>query len=245
MSTQQGPARYDPITDFYLGVVGTGASDPSTAALLALLGEVRGERVLDIACGHGRITRELARRGGQLTGVDISRNLLDIARAAEAAEPLSITYLQQDITSGGALVGESFDVVACSQGLADIDDLDGALRTVSRVLRPGGRFAFSILHPCFPGWDETAPSSWPRADGYHAEGWWLASNPGIRGKVGANHRMLSTYLNALARHHLGVEQAAEPRPGAKDLARQRAAQPGAGPLPMFLVVACRKSAGAH
>ena len=68
-----------------------------------------------------------------------------------------------------------------------------------------------------------------------------ASNPGIRGKVGANHRILSTYLNALTRHHLLVEQAAEPRPGTRDLARQHAAQPGAGPLPMYLVVACRKA----
>ncbi len=240
MSTHQEPARYDLITDFYLGVVGTGASDPAAASLLGLLGEVCGKRVLDIACGHGRITRELARRGGQATGVDIAQNLLEIARAAEASEPLSITYRQQDITSDGALAGESFDVVSCNHGLADIDDLDGALRTVSRVLQPGGQFAFSILHPCFPGWDETAPSSWPRADGYHAEGWWLAGNPGIRGKVGANHRKLSTYLNALARHHLTVEQAAEPQPGTRDLARQHAAQPGTGPLPMYLVIACRK-----
>lgn len=240
MSTQQEPARYDVITDFYLGVVGTGASDPTAAALLGLLGHLRGKRVLDLACGHGRITRELARRGGQVTGADISANLLDIARAAEAAEPLSITYLQQDLTSDSALAGESFDVVSCSHGLADIDDLDGALRTVSRVLRPGGRLAFSILHPCFPGWDETAPSSWPRAGGYHAEGWWLARNPGIRGKVGSNHRMLSTYLNALAGQHLTVEQTTEPIPSLEVLVRQRAAQPGAGPLPMFLVIACRK-----
>jgi 2-polyprenyl-3-methyl-5-hydroxy-6-metoxy-1,4-benzoquinol methylase len=241
MGTQQKPARYDLITDFYLGVVGTDASDPAAATLLGLLGDVRGERVLDIACGHGRITRELARRGGRVTGVDISGNMLGIARAAEACEALSITYLQLDVTSAGALAGESFGVVSCSQGLADIDDLGSALRTVSRVLRPGGKFAFSILHPCFPGWDETAPSSWPHAGGYHAEGWWLARNPGIRGKVGANHRMLSTYLTALARHHLVVERAAEPRPGTRALARQHAAQPGAGPLPMYLVVACRKA----
>jgi SAM-dependent methyltransferase len=240
MSTQQQPARYDLITDFYVDAVGTGASHPAAAALLGLLGEVSGKRVLDIACGHGPITRELARRGGLVTGVDISANLLDIARAAEGSERCSITYLQQDITSAGALAGESFDVISCNQGLADVDDLGGALRTVSRVLRPGGLFGFSILHPCFPGWDETAPSSWPRASGYHAEGWWLARNPGIRGKVGANHRMLSTYLNALAGHRLAVERAAEPRPSTRDLARQQAAQPGTGSLPMYLVVVCRK-----
>lgn len=240
MSTKQERARYDLITGFYLGVVGSDASDPSAATLLGLLGGVRGMRVLDLACGHGRITRELARRGGRVSGVDISEKLLELARDAEAAQPLGITYSRCDITSDHALRGETFDVISCNQGLADIDDLDGALHTVSRLLRRGGRFVFSILHPCFPGWDQDAPSSWPPHGGYHAEGWWLASNPGIRGKVGANHRMLSTYLNTLRRHHLTIERTAEPRPGPTLLARQRTAQPDAGPPPMFLVVACRK-----
>jgi 2-polyprenyl-3-methyl-5-hydroxy-6-metoxy-1,4-benzoquinol methylase len=241
MGTHPEQARYDHITEFYLGVVGTDATDPSAATLLALLGEVHGLRALDVACGHGRITRELARRGGRATGADISRSMLAIARDAEAAEPLGVSYLETDITSGDALRGETFDVVSCNQGLADIDDLDGALRTVSAVLRPGGRFVFSLLHPCFPGWDADAPSSWPHQGGYHAEGWWLAQNPGIRGKVGANHRTLATYLNSLVRHHLVVERAAEPEPGPRLLARQSAAQPGAGPVPMLLVMACRKT----
>lgn len=241
MSSQHhGPARYDLITDFYLGVVGTDARDASATALLRLVGEASGLRVLDLACGHGRITRELARRGGRVTGIDISGNLLGIAQAAEAAEPLGITYLQRDITVGSALRGERFDVVCCNHGLADVDDLDGALRAVSRVLRLGGRFVFSILHPCFPGWDQDAPSSWPPRGGYYAEGRWHARNPGIRGKVGSNHRTLSTYLNSLIRHRLAIEQAAEPVPGPQILARQRAAQPGAGPPPMFLVIACRR-----
>jgi len=97
-----------------------------------------------------------------------------------------------------------------------------------------------ILHPCFPGWDETAPSSWPRAGGYRAEGWWLADNPGFRGKVGANHRMLSTYVNTLARHGLAIEELAEPEATPDVLARQALAQPGAGSLPMFLVARCAR-----
>lgn len=198
---------------FYLEVAGTDAGDPSTATLLDLLGPVRGMRVLALACGHGRIARELARRGGRVTGTDISGNLLDKARAAEATEPLGITYRQLDVTAQEALDGEKFDAVACNHGLADIDDLDDALRTVARVLRPGGVFVFSILHPCSPGWDEDAPSSWPHRGGYHAEGWWLAQNPGIRGRVGSNHRIISTCLNSLTRYHLTIEHLAELMPG--------------------------------
>lgn len=234
-------ARYDLISDFYLDVVGTEVDgEPTAVTLLDLLGAVRGMRVLDLACGHGRIARELARCGARVVGVDISDVLLDVARAAEIEEPLGITYLKVDVTSGQALAGETFDGVACNHGLADIDVLDGAVATVARVLRPGGRFVFSILHPCFPGWDEDAPSSWPHDGGYYAEGWWLATNPGIRGKVGSNHRTLSTYLNSLVRHNLTIEEVAEPAPGPRMRARQLAAQPDAGPLPMFLVVRCRR-----
>ena len=239
-SMQRETPRYDLISEFYLGVVGTEAGDPVAATLLGLLGDVRGTRVLDLACGHGPIARQLGRRGARVIAIDISDVLLELARAAEIEEPLGITYLKLNASSDGALAGEIFDGVACHQGLADIDDLDGAVATVARVLRPGGRFVFSILHPCFPGWSEETPSSWPRRGGYSAEGWWLARNPGIRGKVGSNHRMISTYLNSLVRHHLTIEEVAEPEPWPKLRARQLAAQPDAGPLPMFLVVRCRR-----
>ena len=240
-SMPRDTGRYDLISDFYLSVVGAElGSEPTAVALLDLLGGVRGTRVLDLACGRGRIARELARCGARVVGVDISDVLLNMARAAEIEEPLGITYLNVDVTSPQALAGETFDRVACNHGLADIDDLDGAVATVARVLRPGGRFVFSILHPCFPGWDEDAPSSWPHRGGYYAEGWWLATNPGIRGKVGSNHRTLSTYLNSLVRHNMTIEEVAEPAPSPLVRARQLAAQPDAGPLPMFLVVRSRR-----
>jgi ubiquinone/menaquinone biosynthesis C-methylase UbiE len=68
--------------------------------------------------------------------------------------------VEVDAASEGALAGERFGVVTSHFGLSDIDDLEGALRTVGRVLEPGGVFVFSILHPCFPGWGEDAPSAW-------------------------------------------------------------------------------------
>ena len=235
----QGVARYDAIAEFYEQFAVDAYGDPPMAALLQLIGDVSNLRLLDLACGHGRLSRELARRGAQIVGLDISAALLNLARARETERPLSITYTQADASSPETLEREIFDGVVCSFGLADIDDLDGAVATVARVLRPGGFFAFSILHPCFSGWEsKQAQPSWPPERGYYAEGWWRAISPahGLRPKVGANHRMLSTYVNTFVRHRLVMEVLGEPLPPADWLA----AAPDAGPVPVYLVARCRR-----
>ena len=210
-------SRYDDVVDFYVDGFDS-VKDPVSRALLNLLGPVEGLRVLDVACGHGRMTRELARAGASrpTIGVDSSGALLDQARRAEQDQPLGIRYLHADVTTGDWLDAETgFDTVTCHYGLSDIDDLDGTLHGISAALRPGGRFVFSILHPCFPG-AEYVSGSWPAGASYYDEGFWTADGPysTLRRQVGANHRMLSTYVNALHRHGLRLDEVAEPRPDA-------------------------------
>jgi SAM-dependent methyltransferase len=232
-------ARYDQVADFYEGFAPDVYADPQMVALLRLIGDVSGMRLLDLACGHGRLARELARRRAQVVGIDISSALLDKARAREHENPLGIAYVHADAASPEALAGELFDGVTCSFGLSDVDDLDGAVATVARVLGAGGFFAFSIVHPCFPGSAANgANPSWPRGRGYYDEGWWRADGPphGLRPKVGANHRMLSTYLNTLARAGLVVEEIAEPAPPPEWA--QRAS--GEDAVPIYLVARCRR-----
>ena len=230
-------ARYDAVADFYEGSFDDDADDPVLRSLLELLGPVDGRTVLDLACGHGRVTRELARAGATVTGVDLSRTLLD---KAQAASP-EIRYVHADAADQGWLPDPSFDAVVCNFGLSDIDDLGGALATVDAALRPGGVFVFSILHPCFPGAPPVS-GSWPSDGRYYDEGWWRADGAAstLRRQVGANHRTLSTYVNTLARHGLQIEEMAEPRPPAHWLTGERAA---ASRLPVYLVARCRHGAG--
>lgn len=126
-------------------------------------------------------------------------------------DPVSRALLGADVTAQNWLDESGFDAVTCHYGLSDIDDLDGALRGVSAALRPGGRFVFSILHPCFPGGPDVS-GSWSPAGSYYDENFWTADSARstLRRQVGANHRMLSTYLNALRRHDLELDQVAEP-----------------------------------
>jgi 2-polyprenyl-3-methyl-5-hydroxy-6-metoxy-1,4-benzoquinol methylase len=231
-------ARWNELAELYDAKVGDDVADPNTAALLRLVGDVRGLRLLDLACGQGRVSRELARRGSRVVGIDIAVRLLEKARAKEAAEPLGIRYEEIDASEPTALEGEAFDGAACNFGLSDIDDLNAALETVARVLVPDGFFAFSILHPCFPGWPERdAPSSWEPGTGYDDEGWWRATSSGFRGTVGANHRKLSTYLNALTGHGLVLEELSEPRFPTEWVA----SSPDVDPVPLYLSARYRRA----
>jgi ubiquinone/menaquinone biosynthesis C-methylase UbiE len=230
--------RYDDkIADAYAAMLGNTVEDPGTSALLDLLGEVSGMRVLDLPCGEGRVARELARRGAHVVGVDVSAAMLDRARTFEADEPLGITYKEVNGTDADALQGEDFDRIACNFGLSDIDDFDGVIATFTRVLEPGGVFVFSIMHPCFPGWGDALPGDSPPNGGYFSECWWAsAAGPTTdpRHTVGTNHRMVSTYFNAFTRAGLVLEAVAEPEPGPEWRL------PEAEPVPMFLVARYRK-----
>jgi SAM-dependent methyltransferase len=207
-------ARYDAVVDFYVSGFSS-RTDPVSLALLELLGPVEGLRVLDVACGHGRTARELAGRGADVVGIDISGGLIAKARELEENEPQGIRYIRADVTAPGTLGAGEFDAASCNFGLSDIDDLGGAIREVSAALRDGGRFAFSLLHPCFAGGQDIA-AVWPATGSYYDEGWWAAQDARstLRRQVGANHRMLSTYLNTLRSHGLWLERVAEPPPAA-------------------------------
>lgn len=209
-----GSARYDEVADFYVSGQSETFDSEVDVALFDLVGAVDGARVLDLACGHGRIARELARRGAHVVGVDLANELITLGQQSERADPLGIEYLVDDAASPHLLSGDSFDIVVSNFGLSDIDDLGGALRNVHRLLAPGGRFAFLILHPCFPGRDNSVAAAWAPGVGYYTEGFWItdAPNSRLRQKVGANHRMLSTYINSLLDLGFMIDRIAEPPP---------------------------------
>jgi SAM-dependent methyltransferase len=220
-------ARYDEFAEWYLPWVGESPGlvcDPESGLLSA---DLSGQRWLDVACGAGRTSRELARRGAAVIGVDVSDALISRARADEAAAPHGIRYIAADITEPDAWWdGEPFDGAVCEMAFMDIDDLHGTLDAVAQVLRRGAGFFTSLVNPCFPG-NEEGLSSWPPDRGYAAEGFWTSPhhNPdGVRIRVGSNHRMLSTYLNAFIDAGLRLETAFEP----------------ATPVPTWLVLACRR-----
>jgi SAM-dependent methyltransferase len=217
-------ARYDGATDWYVGFARDWAAD----ARPFLPTDLSGQQVVEMACGLGELSRELASRGAAVTAVDLSTKMLGQATEQEAERPLGIRYVVGDVTTTDWWEGDVFDGAVCNMALMDIDDLDAAMAIAARVLKPGGWFSYSLLHPCFPGLRKGGSeqlSSWPPDRGYAAEGWWTTHGDGVRGRVGANHRMLSTYLNATLRAGFELEEFSEPE----------------GQVPRFFIVRCRRA----
>ena len=201
-------------------------------ALLRMLGDVRGQRILDAGCGHGYLSRMLADRGAQVTGVEPARALYDYATGAEAREPRGIRYIQADLCRLPGL-GAPFDAVLASMVLLDIPDWTGAMTACVTALAPGGLFVFSINHPCF----EQLAASWREHGEYRVREYFAEYEiPGPH--ASSFHRPLSAYLNELARLGCQLSEMAEP---ALDpaVAADRGAQAYVH-VPNFVVVAARR-----
>jgi len=125
---------------------------PLGQAAMAGLAPCAGERVLDIGCGGGETSLDLARAvgpGGSVLGVDLSRPLLGLATRRAAALGLSVRFEAADAqtTDFVALGGGSFDAVFSRFGVMFFSDPAAAFANIRKALKPGGRLAFVCWRP--------------------------------------------------------------------------------------------------
>jgi len=113
-------------------------------ATLALAGDVAGRRILDAGCGSGPLFAPLRDRGAQVTGVDSSAGMLEVARTRLGADAdLHLADLAGPLPFADA----TFDDVIASLVMHYLPDWGPTLRELRRVLTPGGRLIMSIYHP--------------------------------------------------------------------------------------------------
>ncbi len=114
-----------------------------------LLGNVEGLKMLDVGCGEGITSRMLVDRGAKVTGIDLSKKMIELAKQYETPESLDIQYI---LTSGSDLRqfdDATFDAAVSTMSMMDMADYENCVKEISRVIKPNGFFQFSILHPCF------------------------------------------------------------------------------------------------
>ena len=117
-------------------------------ALLDACGDVNGLDVLDIGCGQGHFSRQLANRGARVTAVDISEKQLEIALAHETDQHLGIDYRNLSSTEiHNEFIESRFDLITSCMSLHDMADPSAALISSNRVLRTRGQMIISMPHP--------------------------------------------------------------------------------------------------
>jgi SAM-dependent methyltransferase len=194
---------------------------------MEFLPDLSRQSVIDLGCGEGRYTRMFARRGARMTGVDISPQMLERARQEEKREPLGIRYELETSAQLPSFADVSFDAAVSTMALMDTPDFPAVARAAARVIRPGGGFYFSVLHPCFmtreSAWatdtagrvvGRTISNYWDESP--YSEEWGWDNAPPF--KIFYFPYRLEDYLNGLCAAGFRIERVQEPRPSAELIA---------------------------
>ena len=213
MTTVSAETIYDTYAEFYTSLVETMLAERdgfwhATRAVFdaRLQGKLDGRNVLDVGCGEGHLGRHLLQFCPErVIGVDISTALLDHARLRAKAYGPALHYRHDDAQALVSIETGSIDVAVSNLAIMDIPDHRRLFAAVRRVLKPGGLFVFSMMHPCFeapfddrgqflmdPGEPDGRTAYTIRR--YATEGRWYAGKEGMRSRVGAHHRTVSTVL---------------------------------------------------
>jgi len=266
----RGDDGWEEVADWYAGHLASSESDHQTEVVRpGVLGLVRaaaggaddlaGVRILDVACGEGALSRDLAAAGASVAGVDASAGLIDAAgaRAGTGAIADRLSYTVGDARAVDVEAG-SFDAATCVLALMNIDDVGAVFESVARALRPGGVFVGVILHPAFRSPERTAwgfagsgsdTVQYRRVAGYLSEhSARIVMNPGaVAGgaepiETTTHTRPIAEYVNALSASGLFIERLEEwpshrrsnagPRAEAENRARSE--------IPLFLAWTTRK-----
>ncbi|EUJ32939.1 methyltransferase type 11 [Listeria floridensis FSL S10-1187] len=206
--------------------------------LQTMLPDFSGKEVLDLGCGFGWHCIYAAEHGAKsVVGVDISEKMLEQARAKTEFD--NIHYVKSSIEAA-EFNDNQFDSVISSLALHYVESFEQITKKVRRMLKPGGKFVFSVEHPVFTAegsgdwiYDARHEIDHFPVDHYFFEG---KRTPHFLGEeVVKYHKTLTTYLNGLLQNGFRIDSLAEPIPpenmmeipGMKDELRR----------PMMLIIA--------
>ncbi len=197
--------------------------EPST---LRLLDVKPGQEILDVACGAGRSSRQMADRGARVLAIDHSEKFIERARERSEDYEDCIEYRIVNAADEAPLqaLGEGrFDSAVCTMALMDMAAISPLLSALPRLLKPAGKFVFSVTHPAFNSSDNRR-----HAEGKEAAGQYTVEHRvsvsryatpypylglGVRGQPRPHyyfHRSFSTLLGAFFAHGFVLDGMEEP-----------------------------------
>ena len=199
-----------------------------------LLGDVEGKQFLDAGCGEGYLARYYAKKGADVTAIDLSQRLIETSEQLTEKEGITIDYRVDNVCYIESVPNAEFDIILSNLVLLNIPCIDDAFKEFHRVLKVGGVLVFSIVHPAFNFY---GPGSWEmgekdsetkrreglyfKVDRYFEEEeyerhWKTRQGNKFPEPISFFHRTLSTYINSLSNAGFQLLEFAEPQPANDD-----------------------------
>lgn len=221
--------------------------------LLRMLGDVKGKHVLDLACGQGIFSRELAGKGAFIIGADVGKELIAIAEKNNTEHKFKAHYFATPSHDLFMVKDKTQDILVCVLAIQNIEKLAETIAEVSRVLKDDGRAYFVLNHPSFRnpththwGYDEHEDKQYRRVEEYMSESKTkIDMTPGSKTDKKFTvtfHRPLQVYMKAFAKSGLAVtrlEEWVSHRESEKG-PRQRAENVSRKEIPLFMTLELRK-----
>ena len=232
----------------FRGESGTANELIEIPAMLGLIGDVEGKRVLDAGCGYGYYSILLARKGAIVTGIDISEKMIELAEKNAAQASVKCQFYVCDMQDLTIFDSNRFDLVTSSIVLGNLDDIAKACSEVFRVLKPNGIFTFSENHPILPkGWWEKDQEGrrlhwsldhyFERSIGIQKFG---TKDGRIVIEISSRHRTVQDYFDALVSAGFTVERLDEPEPIDEGELLDKDRYERAKRIPIFILFKARK-----
>ncbi|HTW21806.1 MAG TPA: class I SAM-dependent methyltransferase [Mycobacteriales bacterium] len=176
-----------------------------------LLGDVTGKRVLEVGCGAGQCSRWLVARGAAPIGIDLSGAQLAHGAALDRRTGISVPAIQAD-AQRLPFADASFDLACSAFGAVPFaTDSAAIMAEVARVLRPGGRWVFSVTHPvrwCFP--DDPGPAGLTARTSYFDRQPYVEQDQDGKATYVEHHRTIGDRVRELVAAGLVIDDVVEP-----------------------------------
>ena len=115
-------------------------------------GGLFGKRILDIGCGGGILSESMARRGARVTGIDMGKEPLGVARLHALEQGVELEYRQMTAEAHADEAPGQYDVVTCMEMLEHVPDPASVVRACARLAKPGGQLFFSTINRNAKSW---------------------------------------------------------------------------------------------
>jgi SAM-dependent methyltransferase len=175
-----------------------------------LLGPIGGRRLLEIGCGAAQCSRWALAQGADVVALDLSGRQLQHSRRIDADTGLSVPVIQADAVALPVADGSVDVAFSCYGALPFLADAEHAMREVHRVLRPGGRWVFSVAHPirwAFP--DDPGPAGLTATGSYFDRRAYVEQEAG-RAVYVEHHRTVGDWVRAVVGASMSVIDLVEP-----------------------------------